>query len=89
LIVVDDTETVLHRGTPVVALMLNDNMITRERILDFGDLLTGAKPGRTSDDQRVFFSPIGMGIHDICLCHKVYWAAKEKGIGTPLKLFGT
>jgi ornithine cyclodeaminase len=89
LIVVDDTETVLHRGTPVVALMLNNKMIERERVLDFGDMITGAIPGRTSDDQRVFFSPIGMGIHDICLCHKVYLAAKEKGIGTPLGLFGT
>lgn len=89
LIVVDDTETVLHRGTPIVALMLNGNMITRDRVIDFGDLLTGAVPGRTSDDQRIFYSPIGMGIHDICLCHKVYLAAKEKGVGTSLKLFGT
>jgi ornithine cyclodeaminase len=89
LIVVDDTETVLHRGTPIVALMLNKKMISRDRILDFGDMVTGAKPGRTREDQRIFFSPIGMGIHDICLCHKVYLAAKEKGIGTPLKLFGT
>lgn len=89
LIVVDDTETILHRGTPIVALMLNDNMITRDRVLDFGDILTGAVSGRTSDEQRIFFSPIGMGIHDICLCHKVYVAAKEKEIGTPLMLFGT
>jgi len=89
LIVVDDTETVVHRGTPVVALMLADNMIERERVLDLGPMITGDIPGRTSDDQRVFFSPIGMGIHDICLCHKVYEAAKEKGIGTKLKLFGT
>ena len=89
LIVVDDTDTVLHRGTPVVALMLNDKMIERERIVDFGDILTGAVPGRTNADQRIFFSPIGMGIHDICLCHKVYGIAKEKGIGTSLKLFGT
>jgi len=89
LIVVDDTETVVHRGTPVVALMLADKMIERERVLDLGPMVTGDIPGRTSDDQRVFFSPIGMGIHDICLCQKVYDAAKEKGIGTPLKLFGT
>lgn len=89
LIVVDDTDTVEHRGTPVVALMLKDNMIKRERVLDLGPMITGDIPGRTSGDQRVFFSPIGMGIHDICLCQKVYLAAKEKGIGTRLKLFGT
>ena len=89
LIVVDDTETVVHRGTPVVALMLADKMIERERVLDLGPMITGDIPGRTSDDQRVFFSPIGMGIHDICLCQKVYDAAAAKGIGTRLKLFGT
>jgi len=88
LIVVDDTDTVEHRGTPVVALILASKMIERERVLDLGPIITGDIPGRTSDDQRVFFSPIGMGIHDICLCHKVYHAAREKGVGTPLKLFG-
>ena len=75
--------------TPVVALMLKGNMIERERVLDLGPMITGDIPGRTSDDQRVFFSPIGMGIHDICLCRKVYEAAKEKELGTRLKLFGT
>ena len=89
LIVVDDTETVVHRGTPIVALMLADKMIERARVLDLGPMITGDVPGRTNDEQRVFFSPIGMGIHDICLCHKVYEAAKAKGIGTPLKLIGT
>jgi ornithine cyclodeaminase len=88
LIVVDDTETVVHRGTPVVALMLADDMLERERVLDLGPMITGDIPARTSNEQRVFFSPIGMGIHDICLCHKVYEAAKEKEIGTKLKLFG-
>jgi N-[(2S)-2-amino-2-carboxyethyl]-L-glutamate dehydrogenase len=88
LIVVDDIETVEHRGTPVVALMLADKRIERERILELGPMITGDVAGRTNDEQRVFFSPIGMGIHDICLCHKVYQAATEKGIGTPLKLFG-
>jgi len=89
LIVVDDTDTVEHRGTPVIALMLKNGMIERKRVLDLGPMIVGDIPGRTSDEQRVFFSPIGMGIHDICLCHKVYHAAKAKGIGTPLKLFGT
>jgi len=89
LIVVDDTETVVHRGTPVVALMLTEKMIERDRVLDLGPMITGDIPGRTSDDQRVFFSPIGMGIHDICLCQKVHDAAVEKGIGTRLNLFGT
>jgi ornithine cyclodeaminase/alanine dehydrogenase-like protein (mu-crystallin family) len=88
LVVVDDIETVEHRGTPVVALMLKDKSIARERILELGPMVAGTAPGRTNDDQRVFFSPIGMGIHDICLCHKVYHAAKDKEIGTPLKLFG-
>ncbi len=89
LIVVDDVETVEHRGTPVIALMLADQRIARDRVLELGPMITGAVPGRTNDDQRVFFSPIGMGIHDICLCHKVYLAAKEKGVGTTLGLFGT
>ena len=48
----------------------------------------GEVPGRGSPEERVFFSPIGMGTEDVCVCYKVYRLALEKGIGTKLRLFG-
>ena len=39
-------------------------------------------------EERIFFSPIGMGTEDVCLCHEVFKLAQEKGIGRKLGLFG-
>jgi ornithine cyclodeaminase len=86
LIVVDSFDHVLHRETPVIALMVKENKIDRDRIIEMGQMVSGKMPGRTSDNQRIFFSPIGLAIDDICLCYKAYKLAVEKGIGTQLKL---
>jgi ornithine cyclodeaminase len=87
-VVVDGIEHVLHRETPVVALMIQQGKINREDILELGAIVCGDQPGRTNPEQRIFFSPIGMAIEDVCLCHRVYKLALAKGGGTKLCLFG-
>ena len=87
-IVVDGLEHVLHRGTPVIALMIAQGMIKEEEIVELGAIVCGDARGRERPEERVFFSPIGMGTEDVCVCHKVYQLAVEKGIGTKLGLFG-
>ncbi len=87
-IVVDGIDHVLHRETPVIALMIEQGKIRREDILEMGAVVCGDQPGRTDPEERVFFSPIGMAIEDVCLCHRVYQLAREKGVGTPLGLLG-
>jgi 2,3-diaminopropionate biosynthesis protein SbnB len=86
LVVVDGLEHVLHRETPVIALMIKKGLIRRERVLELGAILCGEQPGRKDPRQRVFFSPIGMAIEDLCLAHRVYRLAVQKGIGTRLAL---
>jgi 2,3-diaminopropionate biosynthesis protein SbnB len=88
-IVVDGLEHVLHRGTPVIALMVAQGMIREEDILELGGIVCGESPGRQTPEERIFFSPIGMGTEDVCVCTQVYRLAVEKGIGTRLQLFGT
>jgi ornithine cyclodeaminase len=87
-VVVDGIDHVLHRETPVVALMIEQGKIKREDILEMGAIVCGEQPGRSNPDERIFFSPIGMAIEDVCLCHKVYEMAGKKGVGTKLGLFG-
>jgi 2,3-diaminopropionate biosynthesis protein SbnB len=87
-VVVDGIDHVLHRETPVIALMIDQRKIRREDILEIGAIVCGDQPGRTNPEERVFFSPIGMAIEDVCLCHQVYKLAKEKGLGSKLGLFG-
>ena len=86
LVVVDGLEHVLHRETPVIALMIKQGLLQRERVLELGAILCGEQPGRTEARQRVFFSPIGMAIEDICLSYRVYRLAEQKGVGTRLSL---
>jgi len=87
LVVVDGLEHVLHRETPVIALMIQRGLLARERVLELGAILCGDRPGRSSPAQRVFFSPIGMAVEDICLAQEVYRLAVKRGIGTRLGLF--
>lgn len=88
-VVVDGLEHVLHRETPVVALMIDQGRIDEDDILELGAIVTGDAPGRETAEERIFFSPIGMGTEDVCVCARVYELAVEKGIGKTLGLLGT
>jgi ornithine cyclodeaminase len=87
-IVVDGLEHVIHRVTPVIALMIKDGMIKEEDVTELGEILCNEKPGRETKEERIFFSPIGMGTEDLCLSYRAYKMALEKGIGQRLSLFG-
>jgi 2,3-diaminopropionate biosynthesis protein SbnB len=88
MVVVDSFEHVLHRETPVVALMVKQGLIKEEDVIDLGSILCGEKPKRENPEQRIFFSPIGMGTEDISLTKRVYDLAVEKMVGQNLKLWG-
>jgi 2,3-diaminopropionate biosynthesis protein SbnB len=85
---VDGLEHVIHRATPVVALMVERGSLDKQRIGELGAVVCGDLPGREAPDERIFFSPIGMGTEDVCVCFKAYKLALEKGVGTRLQLFG-
>ena len=88
-VVVDALKHVLHRKTPVIALMIAQGLIEEDEILELGAIICGEAPGRETPDERIFFSPIGMGTEDVCVCNHVYQLAAEKGVGTQLKLWAT
>jgi len=88
-VVVDGLEHVLHRETPVVALMVAQGLIAEGEVIELSAIVGGAAPGRETREERIFFSPIGMGTEDVCVCNNVYKLAVEKGVGTKLQLWGT
>ena len=51
-----------------------------------GEIVTGKKRGRVSDDERIVAIPIGMAICDIAVTHLAYHAALERGIGQRFRL---
>lgn len=88
-VVVDGLEHVLHRETPVVALMVAQGLLAEDKVIELSAIVGGAAPGRETREERIFFSPIGMGTEDVCVCNNVYKLAVEKGVGTKLQLWGT
>ena len=53
---------------------------------DLGQLVVGARPGRTSPEQRTMACNLGLALDDIAVAPLVLRAAEEKGLGTVLPL---
>jgi N-[(2S)-2-amino-2-carboxyethyl]-L-glutamate dehydrogenase len=75
-----------HHSRPF-ARALAAGVVAREQVVQLGDLLVGNVSGRTARDQRIFVSPVGVGIEDVAEAWRVVRRAQELGIGTPLRLW--
>ena len=61
-------------------------LVKAEDITEIGDVILGNKPGRTSDEDITIFDSTGIGLQDLMTASMVIDKAKEKGIGTLLKV---
>ena len=79
-IVVDFKEQAFVVGD--FAIPLKEGSIKKEDIYaELGEIVTGKKPGRTSDDEITLYKATGLAIQDVGTAYKVYQLAKKKGIG--------
>ncbi len=60
---------------------INEGVITENDIISIGDIITGKKPGRTSDSEITVFKSVGISAQDVAVGKLVYDRALEKGIG--------
>ncbi|GHU65266.1 alanine dehydrogenase [Clostridia bacterium] len=87
-IYVDDWGQVKHHGADVSWRAVRDGFITEDKITgNLGKVLTGELEGRTGAKEKIFFNPIGMGIHDLSEAFRVFESAKAQGIGRTLPLW--
>lgn len=85
-IVCDSWETVKHR-TQTLSRMYKDGKLKDSDIYaDLVDLVSGQKPGRESDDERIYFNAVGLSYLDVTIAHDMYLRAIEAGVGTKLPL---
>ena len=85
-IVCDDWETVKHR-TQTLSRMYKDGELTDADIHgNLDEVVAGAKPGRETDDERVYFNAVGLAFVDVAIALAMYRRAVEAGKGRELTM---
>ena len=83
---VDNWAAVKHRNTSAIAKMVNEGVLPEEKVDgEIGEVLEGKRPGRTGDEEIIYFNCVGMGIEDVAIATRVYRKALRLGLGTTLK----
>ncbi len=66
---------------------LQEGRITREQVSDeIGEVVAGAKPGRTRPDQVTLYKSVGIAIEDVAAADLIYRKARSSGTGTEVAL---
>jgi ornithine cyclodeaminase/alanine dehydrogenase-like protein (mu-crystallin family) len=85
-IVCDDWETVTHR-TQTLSRMYNEGLIAAHDIhADLHELVSGHKPGRESDTERIYFNAVGLAYIDVAIGLAMYRRAVSAHAGRTLDL---
>ncbi|MGO8819349.1 MAG: ornithine cyclodeaminase family protein [Terriglobia bacterium] len=66
---------------------IRDGLMAADHIYaEVGELIAGAKPGRTSADQITLYKSVGVAVQDAVAAHLVLEAAREAGVGREVEL---
>lgn len=86
-VVVDDWEQ-SNRERKIIHQLVLEGKFSREQLhAELGEVLSGRRPGRESDDEIIVLNPMGMAVEDIACAAELYTRAKQRQIGTWLDLY--
>ena len=74
-------------GVQVYKFMYDGKIPPITESTSLGDVILGTAEGRTSADEKICFIASGMPVWDVAWGYDLYNSAKEKGLGTTLKLW--
>jgi ornithine cyclodeaminase/alanine dehydrogenase-like protein (mu-crystallin family) len=64
-----------------------EGAFSRDRVAaELGELVTGARPGRTAPDEITFFKSVGFALEDLATAALAHRLARERGVGTEVSL---
>jgi len=70
-----------------ILIPIQEGAVTEDHIqANLGEVVIGAKPGRTSDDQVTVFKSCGLAVQDVSTARAVAAAARAAGIGTEVAM---
>jgi ornithine cyclodeaminase/alanine dehydrogenase len=85
-IVVDSLSAAMEEARDII-IPLRNGIISRENIwAELGEIATGSKPGRTTDEEITVFKSVGLGIQDAAVARLVFEKARANHIGTDVTL---
>jgi ornithine cyclodeaminase len=72
-------------GAPDLRMPIEDGLIGPDHIhAELGELVTGARPGRTRDDEITLYKSVGIAAQDVAVAAMVVAGARARGLGTEL-----
>jgi ornithine cyclodeaminase/alanine dehydrogenase-like protein (mu-crystallin family) len=72
----------------VMGLMAEQGLISFEQVHGtIGEIINGKKPGRVSKEEKIFYSCLGLGVHDTINARRVFDEARRRGLGVELTLW--
>jgi ornithine cyclodeaminase/alanine dehydrogenase-like protein (mu-crystallin family) len=75
-----------HAGDFMIPIA--DGIIAREQVAEIAELVSGARPGRQSDEEITYYKSIGVPIQDLVTAQHIERRAEAKGIGTEIDIGG-
>lgn len=85
-VIVDSRSSALHESGDVV-IPLAEGVVEAAHVSDeLGEVLVGARPGRSSREQITLFNSMGVGLQDLAAVRLLIDSARERGIGTRVDL---
>jgi ornithine cyclodeaminase len=81
LLVADDIDHEAAHAPRLFARAEAAGVLNRDAVVSLGAIVAGAHPGRSSEDDLVVVSPIGLAIEDVAWAAHVFHRAGELGLG--------
>lgn len=79
-VVVDEWDQASHSGE--ISVSVSDGEFSKKDLFaEIGDVVTGNKQGRTSEEDITIFDSTGLAVQDISTAWKIYEKAQEEGKG--------
>ena len=85
VLVTDDRDQAKIEAGELIELAASGRLAW-SRVLELGDVVRGAVPGRTRPDQVTVFKSLGLAYEDVAFCKAILDRAREKGVGRDLGL---
>ena len=85
--VVVDSLDAINTECGDILLAVKEGAITSDHLRgEIGEVLSGAKPGRTGDDEITLYKSVGIAAQDVAAASLVYRRALEQGVGTEVEM---